>query len=78
MAVTTPVRIREGTFIAQFLAGGFVAAWMGCYEVPRSDDHQTRRPYGVTVSTLDSESSDGGSNPPRTFFAFLTFERLVW
>ena len=23
---------------------------------------------GVTVSTLDSESSDGGSNPPRTFF----------
>ena len=24
--------------------------------------------YGVTVSTLDSESSDGGSNPPRTFF----------
>ena len=26
------------------------------------------RSYGVTVSTLDSESSDGGSNPPRTCF----------
>ena len=25
------------------------------------------RSCGVTVSTLDSESSDGGSNPPRTF-----------
>ena len=24
--------------------------------------------YGVTVSTLDFESSDGGSNPPGTFF----------
>ena len=28
-----------------------------------------KRSYGVTVSTLDSESSDGGSNPPRTCFA---------
>jgi hypothetical protein len=26
------------------------------------------RSYGVTVSTLDFESSDGGSNPPRTFY----------
>ena len=25
-------------------------------------------PDGVTVSTLDFESSDGGSNPPRAFF----------
>ena len=24
--------------------------------------------YGVTVSTLDFESSDGGSNPPGTFY----------
>ena len=27
--------------------------------------------YGVTVSTLDSESSDRGSNPRRTFFCSL-------
>ena len=27
-------------------------------------------PYGVTVSTLDSESSDGGSNPPTASFCF--------
>ena len=26
--------------------------------------------YGVTVSTLDSESSDRGSNPRRTFFLY--------
>ena len=26
------------------------------------------RSCGVTVSTLDSESSDGGSNPPRTYY----------
>ena len=26
-----------------------------------------RSSRGVTVSTLDSESSDGGSNPPRTW-----------
>ena len=26
--------------------------------------------YGVTVSTLDSESSDRGSNPHRTFFLY--------
>ena len=29
--------------------------------------------YGVTVSTLDSESSDRGSNPRRTFFALPSF-----
>ena len=29
------------------------------------------RPCGVTVSTLDSESSDRGSNPRRTFFWFF-------
>ena len=28
--------------------------------------------YGVTVSTLDSESSDRGSNPRRTFLMMLT------
>ena len=27
------------------------------------------RSYGVTASTLDSESSDRGSNPRRTFFS---------
>ena len=25
-------------------------------------------PDGVTVSTLDFESSDGGSNPPRSYY----------
>ena len=29
-------------------------------------------PDGVTVSTLDFESSDGGSNPPWTYFYFRT------
>ena len=28
------------------------------------------RSYGVTVSTLDSESSDRGSNPRRTLLSF--------
>jgi hypothetical protein len=28
--------------------------------------HDTKWSYGVTVSTLDSESSDRGSNPRRT------------
>ena len=33
-----------------------------------NDDKANIRSYGVTVSTLDSESSDRGSNPRRTFF----------
>ena len=29
--------------------------------------HDVKRSHGVTVSTLDFESSDGGSNPPGSF-----------
>jgi hypothetical protein len=36
-----------------------------CNPFPR---RRANRPCGVTVSTLDSESSDGGSNPPRASF----------
>ena len=32
--------------------------------------HQSTWSYGVTVSTLDSESSDRGSNPRRTLSKF--------
>ena len=32
--------------------------------------------HGVTVSTPDSESGDGGSNPPGTFFFARTL--LLW
>ena len=38
--------------------------------------HESTWSYGVTVSTLDSESSDRGSNPRRTF-AKLAKEPLV-
>ena len=41
---------------------GEVAAWSGARVLRIS------RSYGVTASTLDSESSDRGSNPRRTLF----------
>ena len=34
--------------------------------------------YGVTVSTLDFESNDGGSNPPGTFFYLRQFYLLLF
>ena len=33
--------------------------------------------YGVTVSTLDSEFSDRGSNPRRTFFMYARVRRTT-
>ena len=41
----------------------------------------TSRSYGVTVSTLDSESSDRGSNPRRTFawsMKLILIAKLAW
>ena len=112
MAVTTPVRIREGTVLFSVsdcvifslfkvcargaLLEGPVAQWirhrstepeivgssptrvifMLTLPIRRWNGSAVFRkefkwPYGVTVSTLDSESSDGGSNPPTAFFFFL-------
>ena len=39
--------------------------------------------HGVTVSTLDFESSDGGSNPPGSYYLLLlldvfVFERFIY
>ena len=42
--------------------------WCAMSDAHRTNQHEERRSCGVTVSTLDSESSDGGSNPPRTFW----------
>ena len=36
------------------------------------------RPRGVTVSTLDSESSDRGSNPREAFLALHLTEKQMW
>ena len=37
--------------------------------------HDLNRPRGVTVSTLDSESSDRGSNPREAFLALHLIEK---
>ena len=65
MAVVTPVRIRDWTFFHFQTANCCIGQ---CF---LSEGQQWS--CGVTVSTLDSEFSDGGSNPLRTFllFAFL-------
>ena len=34
--------------------------------------------YGVTVSNLGFESSDGGSNPPGTFLGWLKLKSTDW
>ena len=40
----------------------------GRLSIGLAEKEALRWSYGVTVSTLDFESSDGGSNPPGTSF----------